>query len=205
MMIGYARVSTEEQNLGLQLDALRAAGCETIFEDQGVSGSVIERDGLDRALAMIGTGDVLVVWKLDRLGRSLGFLIDLIDYLGKGGAGFKSLSDGIDTTTSTGKLVFHIMGALAEFERSLIAERTSAGMKAAKRRGKHVGRPFMLTPETLELANRLIREGKGKAVIARMVGVHPSTLRRALNAPDDLRGSPARGKRPASVRAGKRV
>jgi DNA invertase Pin-like site-specific DNA recombinase len=182
MMIGYARVSTDEQNLALQLDALRAAGCETVFEDQGVSGSVIERDGLDQALARVGAGDVLVVWKLDRLGRSLGFLIDLIDYLGKGGAGFKSLSDGIDTTTASGKLVFHIMGALAEFERSLISERTSAGMKAAKRRGRHVGRPLKLTPHKIDHARQLIAEGKEtKAGAATLLGVGVATLRRALN------------------------
>jgi DNA invertase Pin-like site-specific DNA recombinase len=132
---------------------------------------------------MVGTGDVLVVWKLDRLGRSLGFLIDLIDYLGKGGAGFKSLSDGIDTTTASGKLVFHIMGALAEFERSLISERTSAGMKAAKRRGRHVGRPPKMTPHKVAHARQLIVEGKEtQAGIAALLGVGEATLRRHLNA-----------------------
>jgi DNA invertase Pin-like site-specific DNA recombinase len=152
-----------------------------VFEDRGISGSVIERDGLDRALAGTGAGDVLVVWKLDRLGRSLGFLIDLIDHLGKNGAGFKSLSDGIDTTTASGKLVFHIMGALAEFERSLISERTSAGMKAAKRRGRHVGRPSKLTPHKIEHARQLIAEGKEtKAGAALLLGVGVATLRRAL-------------------------
>ena len=180
-LIGYARVSTEEQNLALQLDALREAGCETVFQDQGVRGSVIERDGLDRALARVAAGDALVVWKLDRLGRSLGFLIDLIDDLGKGGAGFKSLSDGIDTTTASGKLVFHIMGALAEFERSLISERTSAGMQAAKRRGRHVGRPPKLTPHKLDHARQLIAEGKEtQAGAAALLGVGVATLRRRL-------------------------
>ena len=120
MKIGYARVSTDEQNLDLQLDALKAAGCEKIFMDQGVSGITKERAGLSEALSSIGKEDILVVWKLDRLGRSLGFLCELIEQLKEQGAGFHSLTDGIDTTTTGGKLVFHIMGALAEFERDLI-------------------------------------------------------------------------------------
>jgi DNA invertase Pin-like site-specific DNA recombinase len=133
MKIGYARVSTGEQDLYLQRDALEAAGCEGIYQDEGISGITIERDGLTQALGALGEGDVLVVWKLDRLGRSLGFLCDLVNHLGQQGAHFQSLTDGIDTTTSSGKLVFHIMGALAEFERDLIRERTRAGMKAAKK------------------------------------------------------------------------
>ena len=140
MKIGYARVSTDEQNLDLQRHALEAAGCEFVFEDR-VSGAAHERPGLATALARVQPGDALVVWKLDRLGRSLVHLIHVIDGLGKVGAGFVSLSESIDTGTAGGRLVFHMMGALAEFERSLISERTSAGMKAAKRRGRHVGRP----------------------------------------------------------------
>lgn len=181
MKIGYARVSTEEQNLALQLDALKAAGCERIFSDEGVSGAVIERDGLSQALLGVREGDVLVVWKLDRLGRSLGFLIDLMEKLGKDGAGFQSLSDGIDTTTAGGKLVFHIMGALAEFERSLIGERTRAGMAAAKRRGKHVGRPWALKHEQIIHARKMI-ESRQETVsgMASVLGVDRKTLRRAL-------------------------
>jgi DNA invertase Pin-like site-specific DNA recombinase len=179
MKIGYARVSTDEQNLFLQLDALKAAGCEKIYEDHGVSGAVIARAGLDRLLAETGQGDVLVVWKLDRLGRSLGFLIDLIDHLGKQGAGFKSLSDGIDTTTPGGVLVFHIMGALAQFERSLNSERTTAGMKAAKRRGQHVGRPRKLDEAQLDMAVQLMAD-RSQREVAKALGVAPSTLREAL-------------------------
>ncbi|NDY73867.1 recombinase family protein [Desulfobacter hydrogenophilus] len=132
MKIGYARVSTDEQNLDLQIDALTAAGCETIYTDDGISGIAKERDGLSQALSAIGKGDVIIVWKLDRLGRSLGFLCNLIERFKTQGAGFQSLTDGIDTTTTGGKLVFHIMGALAEFERDLISERTKAGMTAIK-------------------------------------------------------------------------
>lgn len=132
MKIGYARVSTDDQHLDLQRAALKAAGCERVFEDQGLSGVAITRPGLESALAAVGEGDVLVVWKLDRLGRSLASLIGLIDDLGKQGAGFQSLSEHIDTTTAGGRLIFHVMGALAEFERSLIWERTKAGMQTAK-------------------------------------------------------------------------
>lgn len=139
--IGYARVSTQEQTLNLQRDALRVAGCETIFDDQGVSGAKANRPGLDAAFAALQPGDVLVVWKLDRLGRSLRHLIDTLRDLSDRGIGFYSIQDAIDTTTAGGRLYFHIMGALAEFERDLISERTKAGMAAAKARGVHVGRP----------------------------------------------------------------
>ena len=181
MKIGYARVSTEEQNLDLQIDALKAAGCEKIFSDEGMSGASIERDGLSQAILGSGDGDILVVWKLDRLGRSLSFLIDLMEKLGKNGTGFQSLQDGIDTTTSGGKLVFHIMGALAEFERDLIRDRTKAGMAAAKRRGKHVGRPAALTDEQITFAKRTIAAGDDTVSgLASILGVHRNTLKRAL-------------------------
>ncbi len=124
--IGYARVSTDDQNLDLQMDALHKVGCEKIFTDHGVSGISVNRVGLSQAIAAVGAGDVLVVWKLDRLGRSLSFLIELIEKLRNDQAGFESLSDGINTTTAGGKLVFHILGALAEFERPLISERSKA-------------------------------------------------------------------------------
>lgn len=139
--IGYARVSTVEQRLELQRDALTAAGCQMIFEDHGLSGAIDDRKGLNDALAALQSGDVLVIWKLDRLGRSLRLLSELVEKLSINNIGLHSISDGIDTTSSGGKLVFHIMGALAEFERSLISERTKAGMMAAKKRGVHVGRP----------------------------------------------------------------
>jgi len=180
MKIGYARVSTDEQNLDLQRQALEAAGCEVIFTDKGVSGVVANRDGLKQALGVIQEGDILVVWKLDRLGRSLSFLIDLMDDLGSASAGFQSLTDGIDTTTSGGKLIFHIMGALAEFERDLIRERTKAGMQAAKRRGKHLGRPPALTTEQIAHARQAVAAGESIAVMASILGVHRNTLKRAF-------------------------
>ena len=176
MKIGYARVSTDEQNLDLQLDALKAAGCEKIFHDHGVSGATIQRDGLSQAILACGAGDTLVVWKLDRLGRSLGFLCELIERFGNQGAGFQSLTDGIDTTTSGGKLVFHIMGALAEFERSLISERTKAGMQAAKKRGKRLGRPPVLSDTQKAHAAQLLKEGKTQKDIAELLGVSHNTI-----------------------------
>lgn len=183
MKIGYARVSTDEQILDLQIDALKAAGCDIIHTDAGISGTTIEREGLTKALAAVQEGDVLVVWRLDRLGRSLGFLIDLIARLGDGKAGFQSLTEAIDTTTAGGRLVFHMMGALAEFERSLIAERTKEGMKAAKRRGKHVGRPPALSAEQIAFARRTLVAGtETMNGLASFMGVNRSTLRRALTA-----------------------
>jgi DNA invertase Pin-like site-specific DNA recombinase len=140
MLIGYARVSTQDQTLDLQRDALRTAGCEQIFEDTA-SGASIERRGLDEALAFLRPGDSLVVWKLDRLGRSLKHLIETATNLQQRGIGFKSLTEQIDTTTSGGKLVFHVFGALAEFERDLIRERTQAGLAAARARGRLGGHP----------------------------------------------------------------
>jgi len=181
MKIGYARVSTDEQNLALQLDALKAAGCDHVFTDQGVSGAVVERNGLSQAIQAVGAGDVLVVWKLDRLGRSMAFLVSLIEKLRRDGAGFQSLTDGIDTTSAAGKLVFHIMGALAEFERSLIAERTRAGMAAARLRGKHVGRPRRLTVQQIAHARELIDSGReSKTAVAALFDVDIKTIRRAI-------------------------
>ncbi|SEP44071.1 recombinase family protein [Nitrosovibrio sp. Nv6] len=181
MKIGYARVSTDDQNLNLQMDALNQAGCERIFTDQGVSGATIEREGLSQAIAAVGKGDVLVVWKLDRLGRSLSFLIELIDKLRKDQAGFESLSDGINTTTAGGKLVFHIMGALAEFERALISERSKAGMQAARKRGKHLGRPVKLNREQINHAAGMVKEGRETVSgMAELLKVDRTTLHRAL-------------------------
>lgn len=181
MEIGYARVSTDEQNLDLQLDELKAAGCDRIFHDEGISGITIERDGLTQALSIIGEGDTLVVWKLDRLGRSLSFLCDLVERLGKQGVGFKSLTDGIDTNTSGGTLVFHIMGAMAQFERSLIVERTKAGMAAAKKRGKHIGRPRALSKGQVQHMQELLEQGKTQREVADLLGVSANTVGRAIN------------------------
>ena len=154
MFIGYQRVSTTDQSVDLQSDALTKAGCERIFTDHA-SGAKADRPGLTEALAFARPGDCLVVWRLDRLGRSLRNLIDVVADLDARGVGFRSLQENIDTTTSGGKLVFHVFAALAEFERSLIVERTQAGLKAARARGRSGGRRALLTGKKLELAQRL--------------------------------------------------
>src|SRR3954447_25059658 len=144
MLIGYARVSTNEQNLDSQKDALSKAGCEEIYSDH-VSGTKSRRPGLEDALSHLRGGDTLVVWRLDRLGRSLRHLIDTVTEWQDKGIGFKSLTESIDTTTSGGKLIFHIFGALAEFEREIIKERTLAGLQAARARGRRGGPKYKLT------------------------------------------------------------
>jgi len=156
--IGYARVSTHEQNKELQTDALTKAGCERIFSDEGVSGAKAERKGLSEAHAFLRPGDVMVVWKLDRAGRSLRNLIDLLNTLEKREVGFVSLTEAIDTTTAGGKLIFHLMGALAEFERDLIRERTNAGLSAARARGRTGGRPRKLKNGKPALARSLYND-----------------------------------------------
>jgi DNA invertase Pin-like site-specific DNA recombinase len=143
MLIGYARVSTLDQTLDLQEDALRAVKCKQIYRDK-ISGAKVDRPGLDQALDHLREGDTLVVWRLDRLGRSLKDLIEFVTKLEKQGIGFMSLTEQIDTTTSSGKLIFHLFGALAEFERNLIRERTQAGLVAARTRGRRGGRPSVL-------------------------------------------------------------
>src|SRR4051794_29305247 len=140
MLIGYARLSTQDQTLALQQDALNQAGCDQIFTDTA-SGASAERTGLAQAISHCREGDTLVVWRLDRLGRSLRHLIETITALHTKGIGFKSITEAIDTTTSGGKLIFHIFGALAEFERDIIRERTQAGLSAARARGRRGGRP----------------------------------------------------------------
>src|SRR5260370_5970314 len=140
MLIGYARVSTQDQTLNLQKDALEKLGCSKIFTDI-INGATTERQGLDAALSYVREGDTLVVWRLDRLGRSLKHLIETITALNNRKIGFKSITENIDTTTSGGKLVFHIFGALAEFERDIIRKRTRAGVQAARARGRTGGRP----------------------------------------------------------------
>lgn len=180
MKIGYARVSTDDQNLDLQLHALTAAGCETVFEDR-LSGASLARPGLSNALVALAPGDVLAVWRLDRLGRSLGDLIQLLDTIGRAGAGFQSLSDAIDTTTAGGRLVFHLLGAMAEFERGLISERTKAGLGAARKRGRVLGRPRKLSPHQIAHARELIEAGtETRGAVAALFNVDSKTLRRAL-------------------------
>lgn len=176
MLIGYARVSTAEQNLDLQRDALTAAGCERIIEDT-LSGAKAERPGLSKLKDLLRPGDTLVVWRLDRLGRSLRDLIDWISYLDLHSVAFRSLQESIDTLTPGGKLIFHMFGALAEFERNLIRERTQAGLIAARARGRKGGRPAAATPKKQALAVQLYQEKKRPvAEICEMIGISRSTL-----------------------------
>jgi DNA invertase Pin-like site-specific DNA recombinase len=183
MLIGYARISTGDQTLDLQLDALNKGGCERIFRDTA-SGAKADRPGLTQALDILRPGDTLVVWRLDRLGRSLGHLIETLLALDRRGIGFKSLTESIDTTTPGGKLVFHIFGALAEFEREVIRERTNAGLAAARARGRRGGHPrvdVFANPKNLALARTLYNnKGTPIAEIARQFGVSRATLYRYL-------------------------
>lgn len=179
MNIGYARVSTDEQHLDLQLSALNSAGCEVVFSDQGISGARFDRPGLRAALDALKHGDTLTVWKLDRLGRSLGSLVSLITELNQRGAQFVSLTEAVDTQSSAGRFTFHMIAALAEFERALISERTRAGMAAARERGRRFGRPVVLDHASLEHARALLADQPLESVAAEL-GVHKSTLRRKL-------------------------
>ena len=188
MLVGYARISTDDQNLDLQRDALTQAGCKKIYTDQ-LSGVSVNRLGLATALEVLRRGDTLVIWRLDRLGRSLKDLIRLVEQLEQRGIGLKSLQENIDTATSGGRLVFHLFGALAEFERNLIRERTQAGLSAARARGRQGGRPKMLDADKRDLALRLYRERQHSiADICRMMGISKSTLYNYLaEARDDAR------------------
>lgn len=179
--IGYARVSTSEQHLDLQLAALNAIACDHIFTDQGISGSTFDRRGLVDALSSVGEGDMLVVWRLDRLGRSLIDLIRVINDLGNRGVEFRSLNEAIDTSTSGGRLTFHIMAAMAEFERSIISERTKAGMSAARSRGSLIGRrPALTAEQLLEARNAFVIDEVPIDVLAARYNVHPRTLVRGM-------------------------
>jgi len=181
-LIGYARVSTAEQDLALQLDALHSAGTTRIFEDRGVSGAKTERPGLNAALSFLRDGDTLVVWKLDRLGRSMTHLLQTVTDLEGRGVGFRSLTENVDTTTPTGRLVFHIFGALGQFERDLIRERTHAGLTAAAARGRKGGRPVAATPEKIVRARQLIASGLTVREAAARVKLGKSALYAALQA-----------------------
>lgn len=176
MLIGYARVSTDDQNLDLQHDALRLAGCEKIYEDR-MSGAKAARPGLAMALEVARAGDVLTVWRLDRLGRSLHDLILLGRKLDELGIGLMSVQEKIDTSSSGGRLVFHMFGALAEFERNLVRERTQAGLNAARARGRKGGRPKVLEPAKRQLAVKLYHEKQHTIrEICRMMGISKPTL-----------------------------
>lgn len=182
MLIGYARVSTDDQNLALQNDALHQAGCEQIHEDK-ISGAKAERPGLTTALSHVRKGDTLVVWRLDRLSRSLKNLIEMVSLLESRDIGLKSLHESIDTRSSSGKLIFHIFGALAEFERNLIRERTQAGLAAARARGKKGGRPHTLTSDKQALAVKLYDEQVHTVKqICQMMGISKPTLYKYVDA-----------------------
>ncbi len=181
MNIGYARVSTFEQTLALQQDALATASCERVFTDT-ISGAKSERPGLTEALDFLRPGDVLVVWRLDRLGRNLKMLIETLTALAERGIGFRSLTEQIDTTTPGGKLIFHVFGALAEFERDLIRERTQAGLTAARARGRQGGRPKKLgTPGKLAMARSLCNDHTNSIEdICKTLGISRATLYRPV-------------------------
>lgn len=180
MKIGYARVSTEDQNLAPQLDQLRKDGCTRVFREK-MTGKACSRPALAQALAMLQPGDTLVVWKLDRLGRSLKHLTDILHDLEARGIGLRSLSDSIDTSTPSGRLMFHLLGAIAEFEAGLISERTKLGLQDARRRGRRLGRPARLGAQQLQHARRLRDEHQMScADIAARLQVGRTTLWRAL-------------------------
>ena len=183
MLVGYARVSSGEQKLDLQLDALRQAGCDKVFTDQ-ISGRTSERPGLEQAHAYARAGDTLVVWRLDRFGRSLKDLVTKIEDLREREVGFRSLQEAIDTTNPTGTLVFHIFGALAEFERELLRERTMAGLESARSRGRTGGRPRSMDAGKVRLASRLMKDPElSIEEICEAVGISSATLYRYV-APD---------------------
>ena len=181
--IGYARVSTDDQTAALQIDALRGAGCREVFEDQA-TGSRRDRPGLIEALAAVDVGDVFMVWRLDRLGRSLRHLLEITENLRARGVVLRSLTESIDTSTATGNLVYSILGSIAEFERELVRERTVAGMNAARRRGIHCGRRRALTPSRIDLARPALSDPDATvAHVARQLRVGRATLCRELSSP----------------------
>ena len=181
MLIGYARVSTADQNSGLQIDALKKLGCEKVYSDEGVSGSKTDRPELNKALEHLRKGDTLVVWKLDRLGRSVSHLIEVVKQLDERGVQFKSIQETIDTSTPGGKLVFHVFCSLAEFEKDLIKERTNAGLTAARARGRVGGRPSVLTPAQVK-AGKVLAADKALTVkeICKQLNISRATYYRQI-------------------------
>lgn len=180
LIFGYARVSTADQSLDLQVDALRAVHCERIFSDVA-SGAKAKRPELDSMLSILREGDEVVVWKLDRLGRSLRHLLDLMTLFEEKGVHFRSLTEGVDTGTPSGKLIFNVFASLSQFERDLIRERTNAGLAAARARGRHGGRPAALNDEQIKEAYRLYRSHAVSAArISAMFGVSKATVYRAI-------------------------
>ncbi len=179
MKIGYARVSTVDQNPNAQRDALKVVGCEKIVTEK-VSGASVKRPKLEKLLRSLNAGDVLAVWRLDRVGRSLPHLLDVVADLKAREVGFQSLNETIDTTTANGELIFHLFASMAQFERSLIVERTQAGLVAAKKRGARLGRPPTLKTAQVNHARMLIESGERPSAVAGTLGVDRSTLYRAL-------------------------
>ena len=180
MKIGYARTSTDDQTTALQLAALEKAGCTKIFEDKGISGTIKKRPALTRCLAALESGDTLIVWKLDRLGRSLRDLIDHLDDLRARGVRLQSITEAIDTETPTGRAMWQFVGVLAELERSMITERTRAGVKEAQKRGVTFGRKPKLTTAQIKHAQQQIDKGERTQDVAALLNVHKATLYRAL-------------------------
>ena len=180
MKIGYARTSTDDQTTALQLAALKKAGCTKIFEDKGVSGTIKKRPALTRCLAALQSGDTLTVWKLDRLGRSLRDLIDHLDDLRARGVRLQSITEAIDTETPTGRAMWQFVGVLAELERSMITERTRAGVKESQKRGVAFGRKPKLTAAQIKHARQQIDKGERAQDVAALLNVHKATLYRAL-------------------------
>ena len=177
MTFGYARVSTASQDEALQLDALEQAGCDRVFTDHA-SGATSSRPALDELLSRVRRGDTLVIWRLDRLGRSLRHLLEVVGELEQRGVALRSLTELIDTSSPAGRLIFHTFGALAEFERDLIRERTKAGLAAARARGRVGGRPTVWTPEKLELARRMLAEERAVSTVADVLGVSRASVYR---------------------------
>lgn len=193
MKIGYARVSTDDQKMDLQRDALTAAGCEKVFTDTA-SGAKVERPGLADALAFARKGDSLVVWRLDRLGRSLPELVKIVGELEAAGVGFESTTERIETSTAAGRLVFHVFAALAEFERRLIVERTMAGLAAARARGRKGGRPG-LPAEKIAAIQALAASGRGPAEVCKALGIGRSTFYKHACEPNELTAQTLRDSR----------
>lgn len=179
MLLGYARVSTDDQDTAAQVSALAAAGCGKIFTEKA-SGGRWDRPELHKLLDQLRENDVVVVWKLDRLSRSLKDLLHLMEKIDNAGAGFRSLTENIDTTTAAGRMMLQMVGAFAEFERSMIRERTRAGLEEAKQRGVRGGRPKKLDSKQVEAAVEMVKAGKSAAAVAKVFKVHPSTIGREM-------------------------
>jgi len=179
-VIGYARVSTADQNMALQLDALREAGVERVFRDQGVSGSTADRPGLEKCLDHLREGDVLTVWKLDRLGRNTQHVLAVVDALTSRGIGFRSITEGLHTEGAMGKAMLTIMAAFAQLERDTMIERTRAGLAAAAANGRKGGRPRIVDDATATKARNLREKGVAATDIAKMLGVSRATVYRYL-------------------------